>query len=58
LKFKVTAKEHKFQDMVLLKSDMVKFEGYWSGVMTDPETQQNVTIDHFPGLVETADSIF
>ena len=44
--------------MVLLKSDMVKFEGYWSGILIDPETQQNVTIDHFPGLVETADSIF
>jgi hypothetical protein len=44
--------------MVLVKSDMVKFEGYWSGTYTDPETQKAIKIDHLPGLVETADSIF
>lgn len=44
--------------MVILKNDMVKFEGYWSGQWTDTETQNLFMINNYPGLVETADSVF
>ena len=44
--------------MVVLKSDMIKFEGYWSGHYVHPDTQEVVAVRNVPGLVETADSIF
>jgi hypothetical protein len=37
--------------MVVLKSDMIKFEGYWSGTYIDPQTQNTIVVDNFPGLV-------
>lgn len=51
LVFNITTREHKFQDFGILKSDMVKFEGYWSGNFEDPETHNVVEIEHYPGLV-------
>lgn len=43
--------------MVVLKSDMMKWEGYWSGYYTNNRGARQ-TIKDATGLVETADSIF
>jgi hypothetical protein len=58
LDFAITAKDHNLQDMYLIKFDMIKFEGYWEGYFIDPETLEKVTFDSFPGLVESANSVF
>jgi hypothetical protein len=44
--------------LVVLKLDLLRFDGYWSGSFVNPFTQKQQMLDPFPGLVETGDNIF
>lgn len=40
IEFKITAKDHRYRDMVVAKVDLFRLEGYWTGYLIDPNTQE------------------
>ena len=58
LEFTITVRDHRVRDMVVIKLDMLRFEGYWSGYVVNPRDSQRYEIELYPGLVEVGDSIF
>lgn len=58
MQFRITSREHRLRDLGILKVDLLRFEGYWSGSFKLPETSEVYGIEALPGLVEVGDSIF
>lgn len=59
MNFLVLHKTTHFEDMGIIKNDMIKAEGHWRGYIMDPENLTNkIEFYEMSGLIETANSIF